>query len=199
MSSGDRLLVVEMVPVPGQPDAGIAMLEMAMMMFGGEGTISSRIATSSPSADLGAAPADWIGWGGGEENRLTEGGWDGEVSEKSLEFRIRSEINTPPQTSHLVMHFFFAFFLAISAVWAQSPTSSRPPVVLIDGYHLFCDSSFSTSTGDFGNLEQYLRAEGVQVYFFGTCSIPGKPRIEKESCGARRARRCGLPRQGHRD
>jgi hypothetical protein len=36
MSSGDRLLVVEMVPVPGQPDAGIAMLDMAMMMFGGE-------------------------------------------------------------------------------------------------------------------------------------------------------------------
>jgi O-methyltransferase len=36
MSSGDRLLVVEMVSVPGQPDAGIAMLDMAMMMFGGE-------------------------------------------------------------------------------------------------------------------------------------------------------------------
>src|ERR1700736_5257865 len=36
MSSGDRLLVVEMVPEPGQPDAGIAMLDMAMMMFGGE-------------------------------------------------------------------------------------------------------------------------------------------------------------------
>jgi hypothetical protein len=34
MTSGDRLLVVEMVPVPGQPDAGIAMLDMAMMMFG---------------------------------------------------------------------------------------------------------------------------------------------------------------------
>ena len=36
MSSRDRLLVVERVPVPGQPDAGIAMLDMAMMMFGGE-------------------------------------------------------------------------------------------------------------------------------------------------------------------
>jgi hypothetical protein len=34
--SGDRLLVVEMVPVPGQPDVGIALLDMAMMMFGGE-------------------------------------------------------------------------------------------------------------------------------------------------------------------
>src|SRR5713226_10441989 len=74
---------------------------------------------------------------------------------------------------------FFSFFLAISVASAQSSASPRPPVVLIDGYHLFCDSSFSTSTGDFANLEQYLRAEGVQVYFFGTCSIPGKPRIEK--------------------
>ena len=36
------------------------------------------------AADLGATPADWIGRGCGEENRLTEGGWDGEVSEKSL-------------------------------------------------------------------------------------------------------------------
>ena len=36
MSAGDRLLVVEMVPVPGQPDVGIALLDMAMMMFGGE-------------------------------------------------------------------------------------------------------------------------------------------------------------------
>ena len=29
-------------------------------------------------------PADWIGTGGGEENRRTEGAWDGEVSVKSL-------------------------------------------------------------------------------------------------------------------
>ena len=36
MSFEDRLLVVEMVPVPGQPDAGIALLDMVMMMFGGE-------------------------------------------------------------------------------------------------------------------------------------------------------------------
>ena len=34
--------------------------------------------------DLGVAPADWIGRGGRKENRLKEGGWDGEVSEKSL-------------------------------------------------------------------------------------------------------------------
>ena len=36
MQSRDRLLVVEMVPVPGQPDVGIALLDMAMMVFGGE-------------------------------------------------------------------------------------------------------------------------------------------------------------------
>ena len=36
MSAGDRLLVIKMVAVPGQPDAGIAMLDMAMMMFAGE-------------------------------------------------------------------------------------------------------------------------------------------------------------------
>ena len=36
MKSGDRLLVVEMVPVPGQPDVGIAILDIAMMTFGGE-------------------------------------------------------------------------------------------------------------------------------------------------------------------
>ena len=36
MQSRDRLLVVEMVPVPGQPDVGIALLDMAMMAFGGE-------------------------------------------------------------------------------------------------------------------------------------------------------------------
>ena len=78
------------------------------------------------------------------------------------------------------MRHILSFFVATCAGWsAQNLVSSRPPVVLVDGYHLFCDSSFSTSTGDFANMEQYLRAEGLQVYFFGTCSIAGKPRIEK--------------------
>lgn len=36
MRSTDRLLVIEMVPVPGRPDVGIALLDMAMLMFGGE-------------------------------------------------------------------------------------------------------------------------------------------------------------------
>ena len=36
MKSENRLLVIEMVPVPGRPDVGIALLDMAMMTFGGE-------------------------------------------------------------------------------------------------------------------------------------------------------------------
>ena len=47
MSSGDRLLVVEMVPEPGRPDAGIALLDIAMMMFGGEAGNEPRRSTTS--------------------------------------------------------------------------------------------------------------------------------------------------------
>src|SRR3954469_20577185 len=36
MRPADRLLVVEMVPVPGRPDIGVALLDIAMMIFGGE-------------------------------------------------------------------------------------------------------------------------------------------------------------------
>jgi hypothetical protein len=36
MRDGDRMLVIEMVPVPGQPNIGIALLDIAMMSFGGE-------------------------------------------------------------------------------------------------------------------------------------------------------------------
>jgi hypothetical protein len=38
--------------------------------------------------DLGAAAVDWIGRGGGEGNRLKEGGWDGKVSETSLGTKV---------------------------------------------------------------------------------------------------------------
>jgi len=51
MKSEDRLLVVEMVPVPGRPDAGIALLDMAMMTFGGE----ARQRTETEYRDLFAA------------------------------------------------------------------------------------------------------------------------------------------------
>jgi hypothetical protein len=36
MQSGDRLMVIEMVPVPGQPDIDIARLGIATMVFGAE-------------------------------------------------------------------------------------------------------------------------------------------------------------------
>lgn len=54
----------------------------------------------------------------------------------------------------------------------------RPPVILIDGYHLLCKSENLTSPHDFGELEQRLQSEDVQVSFFGTCSFNSKPSIE---------------------
>ena len=36
MRSADRLLVVEMVTVPGQPNVAIGLIDIAMMMFAGE-------------------------------------------------------------------------------------------------------------------------------------------------------------------
>ena len=70
--------------------------------------------------------------------------------------------------------FFLTFLLGLGVAFAQ-----RPPVILVDGYHLLCESDNLVSTGDFGELEQRLRAEGVAVSFFGTCSFPGKPSIEE--------------------
>jgi hypothetical protein len=63
MSSGDRLLVVEMVPVPGQPDAGIAMLDMAMMMFGGEARQRTEAEYNQLFSATGFGPARVIGTG----------------------------------------------------------------------------------------------------------------------------------------
>lgn len=67
------------------------------------------------------------------------------------------------------------FLCAIGVFCAYA---QRPPVILVDGYHLICDSGNLTSTADFGELEQRLTAEGAQVSFFGTCSFSGKPSIE---------------------
>ena len=63
MSSGDRLLVVEMVPLPGQPDAGIAMLDMAMMMFGGEARQRTEAEYNQLFSATGFGPARVIGTG----------------------------------------------------------------------------------------------------------------------------------------
>jgi hypothetical protein len=54
---GDRLLVVEMVPVPGQPDVGIAMLDIAMMIFGGEARQRTEEEYNELLAATGFGPA----------------------------------------------------------------------------------------------------------------------------------------------
>ena len=63
MSSGDRLLVVEMVPVPGQPDVGIAMLDIAMMIFGGEARQRTEAEYNELFAATGFGPARVVGTG----------------------------------------------------------------------------------------------------------------------------------------
>lgn len=61
--SGDRLLVIEMVPVPGQPDVGIAMLDIAMMIFGGEARQRTEEEYNELFAAAGFGPARVIGTG----------------------------------------------------------------------------------------------------------------------------------------
>jgi len=68
---------------------------------------------------------------------------------------------------------FSVLFLACGFAFAQ-----RPPVILVDGYHLLCNQDNLSSTHDFGELEPRLKAESVSVTFFGTCSFNGKPSIE---------------------
>jgi len=60
MSSPDRLLVVEMVPVPGQPDPGIALLDIVMMMFGGEARQRTEAEYNELFASTGFGPARTI-------------------------------------------------------------------------------------------------------------------------------------------
>ena len=66
------------------------------------------------------------------------------------------------------------FLAAVGVVFGQQ----RPPVILIDGYHLLCKSENLTAVHDFGDLEQRLLGKGVSVSFFGTCSFNGRPSIE---------------------
>jgi hypothetical protein len=60
MSAHDRLLVVEMVPVPGRPDVGIALLDIAMMIFGGEARQRTADEYDALFAATGFAPAQEI-------------------------------------------------------------------------------------------------------------------------------------------
>lgn len=61
--AGDRLLVIEMVPVPGQPDVGIALLDMAMTMFGGEARQRTAEEYDELFAATGFRRSDVIGTG----------------------------------------------------------------------------------------------------------------------------------------
>jgi uncharacterized protein (TIGR03437 family) len=70
---------------------------------------------------------------------------------------------------HLILFILFT---------ASSALAQRIPVILIDGYHLSCSSDNLSSLHDFGELQARLQAEGVQVTYFGTCSLSGKPSIE---------------------
>jgi len=63
MNSGDRLLVVEMVPVPGQPDAGIALLDIVMMIFGGDARQRTEAEYNELFAATGFGPARVVGTG----------------------------------------------------------------------------------------------------------------------------------------
>ena len=69
-------------------------------------------------------------------------------------------------------------FSSLLLVVACTALAERPPVVLVDGYHLYCKNDNFVSTGDFGELQQRLEAEGVRVAYFGTCSVSGAPSIE---------------------
>jgi len=59
---------------------------------------------------------------------------------------------------------------------------TRPPVVLMNGYQDKCTTG-ATSTATFGQLEQLLAAQGIQVYFFDNCTVPAshysRPTIEE--------------------
>ena len=67
-----------------------------------------------------------------------------------------------------------ALCFACVAAFAQ-----RPPVVLVSGYHLFCDSGATVSTGDFNQLEPKLTSQGIRVLYFDSCQYPGKLKIEE--------------------
>jgi len=62
---------------------------------------------------------------------------------------------------------------------SASAFAGRPPVVLVDGYHLLCQSENLSSVHYFGELEARFHTQGIQVFFFGTCQYRGKPPIQE--------------------
>ena len=81
----DRSLVADQLATEVGED-GRALSEACALPLAAVGGRSSDAAgvRGDFADDLGSAPTDWIGRGGREGNRWKEGGWDGEVSEKSL-------------------------------------------------------------------------------------------------------------------
>lgn len=51
-------------------------------------------------------------------------------------------------------------------------------MIIVGGYRPLCDPGDLTSTGSFGDLEQKLQSQSLQVVYFSPCAYSGKPRIE---------------------
>src|ERR1700730_7464605 len=75
--------------------------------------------------------------------------------------------------NHMIFRIPIFLTLIVGAAFSQ-----RPPVILVDGYHLICENANLTSGKDFGDLQPRLQAEGIAVYYFGTCSFRDRPSVE---------------------
>ena len=81
----DRSLVADQLAAAAGEDGRPVGEACALLLAAVSGRSSDAAGVRGDfAAHLGAARGDWIGRGSGEGNRLKEGGWDGEVFEKSL-------------------------------------------------------------------------------------------------------------------
>ncbi len=69
---------------------------------------------------------------------------------------------------------WWVLFGIAGMTWAQ-----RPPVVLVDGFHLLCQRENLTSQSEFGELEKRLNDQGVTTRFFGSCTVSAGASIEE--------------------
>jgi len=62
--------------------------------------------------------------------------------------------------------------VTIHPMQAVPLNTSQPPVILINGFQLFCPITVTSppSAATFGNLEDQLNAAGIPVYFFDNCA-----------------------------
>jgi uncharacterized protein (TIGR03437 family) len=73
------------------------------------------------------------------------------------------------------LNLFPLFFFLIAPLLPAQPV----PVILVDGYHLTCDSA-NTSAGTFGDLQTRLQALNLPVFYLNTCtSGNNRPSIEQ--------------------